>query len=175
MAFRRIVMAGMAVGVSLALGLLGAAPASAGVVGGGGKPSEREFVPSGLPVTFIGRSGQACAFDVTISEVANNEFARTFPNGNTLITGRLVVRVTNDLSKQSVVRDVSGPVLITSGPSGEQVFVLSGASVSPVFAGHDDTGSGLQGLFIFHGPTVFTDGQLTQVSGNYEDLCRTLA
>jgi len=90
-------MAGMAVGVSLALGLLGAAPASAGVVGGGGKPSARELVPSGLPVTFIGGSGQACAFDVTISEVANNEFARTFPNGNTLITGRLVVRVTNDL------------------------------------------------------------------------------
>ena len=131
-------------------------------------------MPSGLPFTYVGGTGQACAFDVTISEVANNEFARTFPNGNILITGQLVVRVTNDVSGQSVVRDVSGPVLITSGPNGEQISVLSGASVSPVFAGHDDTGSDLQGLFIFHGPTVFTNGQLTQVSGSYEDLCQTL-
>jgi hypothetical protein len=132
------------------------------------------FVPSGLPFTYPGGTGEACAFDVTITEVANNEFARTFPNGNTLITGRLVLRITNDSSGDSVVRNVSGPVLITSSPSGEPVAVLSGASLSPVFEGHDDTGADLQGLFIFHGPTVFTNGQLTRVSGSYEDLCKTL-
>ncbi len=175
MSVRRTVMAGAALVVTLALTLMGAAPASAAVVTGGGKPSDRVFVPSGLPITFPGGTGQACAFDVTISEVANNEYARTFPNGNTLITGRLVLRVTNDVTGQSVVRDASGPVLITTGTNGEQISVLSGASLSPVFAGHDDTGSNLQGLFIFHGPTVFTDGQLTKVSGSYEDLCLTLA
>src|SRR6478752_379483 len=174
MSIRRSVIVGVAVGVSLALSLIGVAPASAGVVGGGGKPSDRVFVPSGLPFTYPGGTGQACAFDVTISEVANNEFARIFPNGNILVTGQLVLRVTNDSSGDSVVRDVSGPVLITSGPSGESVVVLSGASLSPVFEGHDDTGADLQSLFIFHGPTVFTNGQLTQVSGSYEDLCQTL-
>ena len=107
--------------------------------------------------------------------MANNEFARTFPNGNTLITGRFVVSIRNDATGTSVVRDISGPVLITSGPNGETVVVLNGSSLSAVFAGHDDTGTLGQGLFIFHGPTVFTDFQLTRVSGAVENLCTTLA
>jgi hypothetical protein len=148
-------------------------PASAGVVGGGGKPSPREFVESGLPFTLP--AGTACEFDVTLSEVANNEFARTFPNGNVLITGRLVVRVTNDDTDVSVVRNISGPVLLTTGPGGESVVVLSGSSLSPVFDGNDATGQVGTGLFVFHGPAVFTDGQLTRVSGSVENLCATLA
>jgi hypothetical protein len=131
------------------------------------------FVESGLPVTFP--AGAACPFAVTISEVLNNEFARTFPNGNILVTGQFVVTVTNDATAKSVVRDISGPVLFTSGPSGEQVAVFTGTSLSPVFAGHDDTGTLGQGVFVFHGPAVFTDNQLTRVSGAVENLCATLA
>lgn len=168
-------ISGLAVAViaGAALVALGSAPASAGVVGGGGKPSPREFVESGLPFTFP--AGTACDFDVTLSEVANNEFAQTFPNGNTLITGRLVIRIANDETGESVVRNVSGPALITTGSNGEQVFALSGASLSPVFEGNDATGQVGSGLFVFHGPVVFTDGQLTSVSGSFENLCNTLA
>lgn len=172
MSYRRIMMAATAAGL-LAAATVGAGPASAGLVGGGGMPSPRVFVESGLPVTYA--AGDACPFAVTISEVLNKEFARTFPNGNTLITGQFVVTVTNDATTRSVVRNISGPVLITSGPNGESVFVLSGSSLSPVFAGHDDTGTVGEGLFIFHGPTVFTDNQLTRVSGAVEKLCTTLA
>jgi hypothetical protein len=172
MSKRRIFRAVGLAAVLVAAPALGVQSASAGQVGGGGKPSPRTFVESGLPYTFA--AGDACDFAVTLSEVENNEFARTFPNGNTLITGRLVVSVTNDATGESVVRDVSGPVLITTGPSGETVVVLSGSSLSPVFAGNDDTGTVGQGLFIFHGPTVFTDSQLTRVSGTVEDLCATL-
>lgn len=156
----------------LAVPTVNAGSAAAGLVGGGGQPSPRVFVPSGLPFTF--GAGDVCPFATTLSEVANHEFARTFPNGNTLVTGRLVVRVTNETTGASVVRDVSGPVLSSSGTSGETVVVLTGSSLSPVLAGHDATGAVGQGLFVFHGPTVFTDFQLTRVTGSFENLCTTL-
>ena len=173
MSIRRISHVAVAIVAGGMLLLLGAVPASAGVVGGGGKPTPREFVESGLPFTYT--AGTACDFAVTLSEVVNNEFARTFPNGNVLITGQFVARVTNDETGQSVVRNISGPVLVTSGPNGEQVVVLSGAGLSPVFEGHDATGQVGTGLFIFHGPTIFTGGQLISVSGSFENLCDTLA
>jgi len=137
-------------------------------VGGGGQPGPRTFVPSGLPATFD--AGIACDFSVTLTEVANNEFSRTFPNGNVLTTGRLVVEITNDATGESVVRNVSGPTLASGA-----TFTLNGASISPVFAGNDDTGRVGTGLFVFHGPTVFTDFRLTHVSGRVENLCETLA
>lgn len=146
---------------------LGAGPVLAAPVGGGGQPGPRTFVPSGLPVTLP--AGSACTFAVTLTEVANKEFSREFPNGNVLTTGRLVIEITNDATGDSVVRNVSGPTL-ASGPD----FILNGTSLSPVFAGNDDTGRVGQGLFIFHGPTVFTNFRLTRVSGGFENLCETL-
>jgi hypothetical protein len=162
-----------AVAVAAASLLLAITPASAGVVGGGGKPGPREFVESGLPITF--KAGAACDFAVTIEEVANKEFSRTFPNGNILTTGQLVVRVINDGTGEALVRNISGPTLATTGPNGEQVLILSGSSLSPVFEGNDSTGKVGKGLFVFHGPTVFTDFKLTDVSGDFENLCETLA
>jgi hypothetical protein len=173
MSIRRVSHVVVAIVAGGGLLLFGAAPASAGVVGGGGKPSPREFVESGLPFTY--EAGTACDFAVTLSEVVNNVFARTFPNGNVLLTGRFVIGVTNDETGQSVVRNISGPVLLTTGPNGEQVTVLSGIGLSAVFEGHDATGQVGSGLFIFHGPTVFTGGQLISVSGSFENLCDPLA
>lgn len=169
MSIRRMGVGALALVTSVAIVVLGAVPAAAGGIGGGGKPI-REFAPSGLPFTF--GEGIACNFSVTIFEVENNEFAKTFPNGNVLITGRLVVRIQNDATLQSVVRNVSGPLSVTD--SGH-VVTLTGVSISPVFAGHDETGQIGTGMFIFHGPTIFVDTQLTQVSGTVENLCETLA
>jgi hypothetical protein len=49
------------------------------VVRGGGRPGPREPVDTGLPATFP--AGAACDFQITVSEVANNEYSRAFPNG----------------------------------------------------------------------------------------------
>jgi hypothetical protein len=156
-----------------ALLVLGAAPASAGPVGGGGQPGPREPVDTGLPTTFP--AGVVCDFPITVSEVVNNEYSRTFPNGNTLTTGRIVLRVTNDETGESVVRNSSGPGLLTTGPNGEEVLIAHGPTLFPVFEGEDVTGRLGVGAFLFHGTIVFTGGQLTRVSGTFEDLCVTLA
>jgi hypothetical protein len=44
-----------------------------------------------------------------------------------------------------------------------------------VFEGNDATGQVGSGLFVFHGPVVFTDGQLISVSGSFENLCNPFA
>jgi hypothetical protein len=147
-------------------------PASAGV-GGGGAPGPRQFEPTGLPYTFD--AGLICDFPVTAVDVVNQEYSRTFPNGNTLVTGRLVLRFTNDTTGTSIVRNASGPVLSTTGANGASIRVYKGASISPIFAGNDATGTLGQGLFAFRGPTVFTDNVLTSASGPVEDLCAALA
>lgn len=156
-----------------ALFVLSAAPASAGPVGGGGKPGPREPVDTGLPTTFP--AGVVCDFPITVSEVVNNEYSRTFPNGNILTTGRLVLRVTNDETGESVVRNSSGPALLTTAPNGEEVLTAHGPTLFPVFEGEDATGRVGVGAFLFHGTIVFADGHLTRVSGTFEDLCVTLA
>ena len=162
-----IVLAGV---VAALAGAVGAAPAEA--QGGGVRPAPWVFVPSGFPATLD--AGLACDFAVRFTEVANQEYSRELPNGTTVVTGRFVVRLTNVDTGTSVVRNISGPVYFTTGPDGEQIVTVSGSSLSPVFAGNDATGTVGQGLFLFHGPTVFTDTILTRVSGSYEDLCAAL-
>jgi hypothetical protein len=162
-----------ALAAGAALILLGTAPEGAGMVGGGGKPGPRELVDTDLPATFA--AGVACDFQVTVSEVVNNEYSRTFPSGSMLITGRLVVRVTNDETGESVVRNVSGPGLVTTGPNSEEVLILRGPTLFPVFEGEDATGQVGVGMLVFHGTIVFAGGRLTSVSGSFEDLCDTLA
>jgi hypothetical protein len=156
-----------------ALILLGAMPAHAGIVGGGGKPGPREPVDTGLPATFP--AGAVCDFQITVSEVANNEYSRAFPNGNILTTGQLVLRVTNDETGESAVRNASGPGVLTTGSNGEEVLVAHGRTLFPVFEGEDATGRVGVGAFLFHGTIVFAGGRLTSVSGSFEDICITLA
>jgi hypothetical protein len=44
----------------------------------------------------------------------NKEFSKEHKNGVTIITGRLVVTLTNTVTRQSVTYNISGPVHITS-------------------------------------------------------------
>ena len=173
MSLRRMFCKAAAFAAGTALILVGAAPANAGMVGGGGQPGPREPVDTGLPATFP--AGVVCDFQITVSEVANNEYSRTFPNGNILTTGRLVVRITNDETGDSVMRNASGPGVLTTGPNGEQVLIAHGPTLFPVFEGEDATGRVGVGAFLFHGTIVFASGSLTSVSGSFEDLCVTLA
>jgi hypothetical protein len=173
MSLSRMCSKAAALAAGAALILLGATPANAGMVGGGGEPGPREPVDTGLPATFP--AGTVCDFQITVSEVANNEYARTFPNGNILTTGRLVLRVTNDETGESAVRNSSGPAVLTTGSNGEEVLVARGPTLFPVFEGEDATGRVGVGAFLFHGTIVFAGGSLTSVSGSFEDLCVTLA
>ena len=155
-------------GLAAALMVVGASPAWAGVVGGGGKPGPRVFLESGLPQTF--EAGVLCDFEVTISEVENMEYSRTFPNGNTLVTGRLVLRVTNDDTGQSAVRNVSGP-----GVFGPETAALTGDSLVWLFEGVDGTGELGKGVFVTNGPVLFDGPLLVQAPKSVENLCETLA
>jgi hypothetical protein len=61
------------------------------------------------PVTFA--AGEVCPFDVTIDAVANREIFKDFGD-HLIITGRLVVQVTNDDTEKSVVLNISGPAKV---------------------------------------------------------------
>ena len=61
------------------------------------------------PITFA--AGEICPFGVTIDAVANKEIFKDFGD-HLIITGRLVVQVTNDETEKSVVLNVSGPAKV---------------------------------------------------------------
>ncbi len=164
MGFRRIRCVLISLLGAVVMLTVGAAPASA---------VERVPVESGLPVTFA--AGDVCPFQVTISEVEADLVQTTLPRDTVLISGTLVVRVTNDATGESVVRDVSGPVTITQ--TGEtEVAVLAGPALLVLFEGDDATGKLGKGLFYQpRGLAVFRGSVLIRVVGPTEDLCETLA
>jgi hypothetical protein len=129
------------------------------------KPT-REPLPAPPFFTVSG----SCSFDVRIDFLANKEFLTTFTSGKQLITGRLVVRVTN-LQNPSKSR-----VLHISGPGKNDIadpftFNLSGSSLV-FFPGV---------LLLTHGPVSLTfdaSGNVTsfsQTSASSVDLCALLA
>lgn len=124
-----------------------------------------EPLPS--PSFFISGS---CSFDVQLDILVNKEFITTFTSGKQIITGRLVVRVTNlsDPTKSAVLQ-VSGPgIEDLSDPS---TFNLSGTSLI-FFPGV---------LALTHGPVSLTfdaSGNVTsftQTSASSVDMCAVLA
>jgi hypothetical protein len=124
----------------------------------------REPVPAPPFLTVSG----SCSFDVRIDFLVNKEFITTFTSGKQIVTGRLVVRVTNlkDPSKSKVL-NISGPGIDDSDPS---TIPLSGSSLV-FFPGV---------LLLTHGPVVLTvdeDGNVTlftQTSRSSVDLCAVL-
>ena len=112
----------------------------------------------------------SCSFDVRADVLVNKEYITTFTDGKQIITGRLVVRVTN-LANPNKSR-----VLNVSGPGKEDLadpstFNLSGSSL--VF---------FPGVFVLtHGPVSLTfdeDGNVTsftQTSQSSVDICAVLA
>ena len=112
----------------------------------------------------------SCFFDVRIDFLVNKEFIKTFASGKTLITGRLVVRVTNlDNPSKSRVLNISGPG--KDDLAAPSTVHLSGSSL--VF---------FPGVMVLtHGPVSLTfdaDGNVTsftQTSSSSRDLCALLA
>jgi hypothetical protein len=122
-----------------------------------------------LPAASLVISG-SCSFDVQVDFLVNKEFITTFTSGKQIITGRLVVRLTNlsDPTK-STVQQISGPgINDLSDPS---TFNLSGTSLV-FFPGV---------LVLTHGPVSLTfdaSGNVTsftQTSASSVDMCAVLA
>jgi hypothetical protein len=118
---------------------------------------------------FIDVSG-SCSFDVRIDFLVNKEFIKTFASGKTLVTGRLVVRVTNLVNpSKSRVLNISGPG--KNDLAEPSTFNLSGSSLI-FFPGV---------LVLTHGPVALTfdaNGNVTsftQTSASSVDLCALLA
>jgi hypothetical protein len=123
--------------------------------------------PLPAPRFFI--VSDSCSFGVRIDFLANNEFIKVFTSGKTLITGRLVVRVTNlDNPSKSRVLNISGPG--KNDLADPSTVHLSGSSL--VF---------FPGVMVqTHGPITVTldaDGNVTsftQTSSSSRDICALL-
>jgi hypothetical protein len=84
---------------ALALVLAGAA---------GADPPTRTYLPA---APF---SGHFCpGFDVLVTPLVDKEYATTFDNGAVIITGRLVIQVTNLSTGDSIVVNASGPGFVS--------------------------------------------------------------
>ena len=112
-----------------------------------------------------------CPFPVAIHVDINQEFSKEHQNGVTIITGRLVVTLTNTTTRESVSYNISGPVHITSQDGLEtQVFLGRSLLFTPDI-----------GMLVTSGRAVTTFNpatlEFTLVSrqGHAEDVCATLA
>jgi hypothetical protein len=150
-------------GVSILVVMVMAAGASADAHPNSGRiPVE---IPPDMTVTGV------CPFDVDIHVDINQEFSKEHRNGVTIITGRLVVTITNTETGESVSYNISGPVHITSQDGLEtQVFLGRSLLFTPDI-----------GMLVTSGRAVTTfnpeTGEFTLVShqGHAEDVCATLA
>lgn len=87
------------------------------------KPT-REPLP--VPPTFDITG--SCQFDVRVDVLANDEFIAVLTSGKTIVTGRLILRLTNvDEPSQSITLNVSGPSINDS--SDPSTINLSGTSL----------------------------------------------
>jgi hypothetical protein len=112
-----------------------------------------------------------CQFPVLVETLAIKEYSKTHKNGVEIITGRLVVRVTNTETGESKVYNISGPGEITrDGALETDVFLGRALLFDPSF-----------GMLVTSGRVVATfntdTGEFTIISqrGHVEDVCATLA
>ena len=126
-------------------------------------------------------AGDFCPFAVSIETLVNREKQLIFLDEadnpvRIIITGTLIVRITNDDSGESVVRNISGPVVLSFHDDGSLTVKLTGPTLLGLFPS-DAGGPSLRvtnGLVMLQ---VADDGTVTDTSirGQAEDLCQTLA
>lgn len=133
----------------------------------------------GGPAEFA--AGEVCPFPVLVDTVHNNEIATTFTDkdGNPthqIITGRLVLRITNLATDASIVRNVSGPVMRTFNADGTLTILLRGGSLLYLFA----SDAGGPGLWLSSGPVRLEIDAANNVTSTVrpahsQDVCAMLA
>jgi hypothetical protein len=107
---------------------------------------------------FDAPAGVVCSFELVGEPVINNEFVTTFParpNGDVihLTMGRLVERLTNVETGESITLNISGPVQLTFHPDGTGTTELLGRSVVFLFPVN-----GGPSTFINSGRAVYSTG-----------------
>jgi hypothetical protein len=159
---RRILALATAATLALAL----AAPAAA--VG-----PTREYLP--LPATIDLAAGEGCSFPVRIDVLVNREYGVTFADASgdllrQLVSGTLIIGLTNVDNDRSITIDISGPAEFVVHADGSSTFTLRGNSM-PLDPG---------GLFRTTGTVVQeydSDGNLlstTQTAGTRTDICAAI-
>jgi hypothetical protein len=139
------------------------------------------FTPDRQPVTSEDGSIPAgpCPFPVFIHVVSNNSYTIEFFDAEenltrTIIQGHVVLELTNMTTGTSVIRNVSGPGMITEA---DQIIVKTGPWFFAFFPG--ELGPNTPGsMFINHGRVVEFQGEPHEIisqTGVQEDLCATLS
>jgi hypothetical protein len=159
---------------TFALALVGAGPTAA--ADGSYGPWQSTYQG---PITAP--AGVVCPFTVTAEPVREDIRVRYHYDsaGNVdgyQATGQLIGRITNNETGASVVRNLSGPGMVTFNPDGSYVAVVQGDFLV-FFLGQDDPANQ---LLLFSGRMVLqgaASGEKTLVShsGEVENLCDTLA
>jgi hypothetical protein len=134
--------------------------------------------PTREPV-FVGAEtiSGVCSFPVRLTPLVNREIVKVFPSGRALVTGRLLVRLTNMRTRASLVVNASGPA--TFVPRGDSFVVYArGRALLIFFPG--ELGPGSDGaLLLVSGLAIeiFDPGGLTvlRLPPNRRNLCRALA
>ncbi len=144
-----------------------------GVAGPASAHPERTRERSGLPVTY--RAGERCAFPLRVEEAEPSDlYSVDLGDGRGVSGGTLVVRLINEATRGSVVRDISGPVIVR----GDRI-AFYGRSLTSVLPGEDPLGFFPDDGVFFHVRGGFVlEGDVpvfTRVTGEIEDVCRTLA
>jgi len=134
----------------------------------------RDFLP--LFDFIVIPAGDACAFPVRLDILENREYGVTFSDasGNVvrqLISGALIIGLTNVDNDRSITVDISGPAQIIVHADGSATYVLRGNSL-PVVPGmlYRTTGTVVQ--------EYDADNNLVSTSratGTETDLCPALA
>ena len=138
-------------------------------------PPEQSPLPPISPTVFVG----ACSFPVLLEQVAGKEVLRNFSSGNSIVTGKLIVRLTNTTTDRSLVVNVSGPSFFRLNKDGSASFTLAGRSL---LIGNAEMLTPLEGQATLQsGKIVFTFNPSTgefisaDFIGNSRDLCAALA
>jgi hypothetical protein len=124
----------------------------------------------------------SCDFDVFLHVVENKEFITTYFDDDgsptrQIITGQLVVELTNLETGESIVYNISGPVFVTFSEDGSFDVVLGGRSLLFFVPGDVED---LPLLFVNSGQVTLhigSEGNTLGVEqvGDVEDVCAALA
>ena len=155
--------------VALAAAAIAAAPSALA------EPPQQIPVAPLPPTVFEG----ACDFPILLEELENKETLRLFTDGRQIITGRLVVRITNLDSGRSIQINISGPGHFRLNNDGTASFALGGRGL---LLGNAQMLDPLDPQVTLNsGRIVFTSDAETgeflgaEFIGHSTDLCRELA
>ena len=131
--------------------------------------------PLFIPGPFEFPAGAACAFDVRLDILVNEEVTTTFTAPGTevriLTTGRLIVGLTNEATGREIDVNISGPGWTTVHADGSSTLLFLGEGL-PFVDG---------ALFVSSGPVIqelAPDGSIVSTSaptGHARDMCAALS